>query len=76
MSINEPVVSGAGAAQLYNNPHDSLADEGPSQPAKKRKVSEKEGSTAQKVRPQDFYVKKNRSEVLHGLALNAMLRSC
>ena len=48
--------SGAGPS------HGSFANEGLSQPAKKRKVSE-EGFTSKKVRIQDFYVKANRSQV-------------
>ena len=60
--MNASYVSGAGPSQRHGIPHDSFADEGLSQPAKKRKVSE-EGFTSKKVRIQDFYVKVNRSQV-------------
>ena len=62
VSMSAFYVSGAGPSQRHGIAHDSFADEGLTQPAKKKKVSE-EGFTSKKVRVQDFYVKVSRSQV-------------
>lgn len=62
VSMSAFYVSDVGPSQRNGIQHDSFVDEGLSQPAKKRKVSE-EGFTSKKVRIQDFFVKENRSQV-------------